>query len=54
MPEETTQLALTGEPPIAENEQVKALLVLLKENDTILVKASHGMEFSKIVDWLQN
>ena len=27
---------------------------LLKENDTILVKASHGMEFSKIVDWLQN
>ena len=27
---------------------------LLKERDTILVKASHAMEFSRIVDWLQH
>lgn len=51
MPEETTQIALSGEPPIAENEQVKALLVLLKENDTpgwrefaVLISHVSGME----------
>ena len=27
---------------------------LLKERDTILVKASHAMDFSRIVDWLQH
>ena len=27
---------------------------LLREKDTILVKASHAMEFSKIVEWLQS
>ena len=26
----------------------------LKDNDTILVKASHGMHFNKIVDNLKN
>ena len=25
---------------------------ILKEKDTILVKASHGMEFPEIVEWL--
>ena len=33
MAEEMTQLVTVEEPPVAENEQVKALLVLLKDND---------------------
>lgn len=35
-------------------EVIKEILPLLKHNDTILVKASHGMGFDKVVEYLKN
>lgn len=36
-----------------KEEALKALPMLLKKGDSILVKASHGMEFPEIVEYLQ-
>ena len=37
-----------------EEEVIEKIGTLLKKGDTILVKASHGMGFDKIVEHLQN
>lgn len=37
-----------------KEELIKALPGIIKEGDTVLVKASHSMQFEKIVDFLRN
>lgn len=63
MAEEMTQIAVTGEPPVMENEQVKALLLLLEENEppgwrefAVLISHVSHMErqLSEVMEELQS